>query len=277
MGSIFSQRAVRANLQVTAWDRTPDRQRFPPSEGIHVVRSVAEAVAGADAVVSMLFDAQAIFDVMDEQGGFQAMKSGATWLQMSTIGIDATERAIRLCATRPEICFVDAPVSGSKSVAEAGNIVVFASGERERTSAAVQPFFEAIAREVHWLGVAGQGTRMGLLFNAWTGTLIQNIAEVMILAEALRVDPARFVKLMSQSDLVPPWALHRFEKIFSNRTSEIDVPLRLVAKNVHLALSAAGAERTHLPILDQVAATWADAIRDTDADVSALYLSLKSL
>jgi 3-hydroxyisobutyrate dehydrogenase len=276
MGSIFARNAARAGLFVTVWDRTPERRVKPAHEHVRASPTAFEAAREADAVVTMLFDAEAVLSVMSERRALSAMKSGSTWLQMSTIGVEGTERAMRLAATRPEISFVDAPVSGSKCVAEDGSVVVLASGDRERTSIAVQPFFDAIAGKVHWLGKAGQGTRMGLLFNAWTGMLVENIAEVATLAQALGIEPQRFVELVSGGELVPSWALEKLEKIVENRTSEVEVPLGLVEKNVLLALSAAGTARLRLPILNQIAVAWAEVVPDfAGHDISALYLALQ--
>jgi 3-hydroxyisobutyrate dehydrogenase len=225
-------------------------------------------------VVTILFDADAVLDVMGDEHAFDAMKPGATWVQMSTIGVAGTERAIALAAGRPDVAFVDAPVSGSKDSAEQRQLVVFASGDHDRARAIVQPFFDAIARDVHWLGAAGQGTRMGLLFNAWIGILIENIAEVTALAHALGIETRRFVELVSDGSLVPPWALAKFRKIVDDRTGEVEVPLRLAHKNVLLALAAAGTERPKLTVLDHIATKWADVIPSFgDSDISALYLS----
>lgn len=156
------------------------------------------------------------------------------------------------------------------------DLVVLASGDRERASVAVQPFFNAVAGTVHWLGKAGQGTRMILLFSAWISVLIENIAEITILAKALGIEPKRFIELVSGGELVPPWALERLERIVTNRTSEVEVPLRLVEKNLRLALSAAGKAQPQLPILNQIAFNWAEDVRDFgQADIAALYLELQ--
>ena len=276
MGAAFARNAARAGLRVTVWNRGAERRAAFAGDHVDVAATAVEAVGEADVVVTMLFDADAVLSVMRDHDALGAMKSGSTWLQMSTIGVEGTEMAMRVAATRPEIAFVDAPVTGSKSVAEAGNVVVLASGDRERTGVAVQRFFDAIAGKVHWVGQAGQGTRIGLLFNAWIGIQIENIAEVTILAQALEIEPRRFLELVSGGALVPPWALEKLKKIVENRTSEIDVPLRLADKNVRLALAAAGSARPQLPILDHIALTWAEAVRDSgDADISALYLALQ--
>jgi 3-hydroxyisobutyrate dehydrogenase len=275
MGAAFARNAARAGLRVTVWNRGPER-RAAFADHVGLAATAVEAVRDADVVVTMLFDADAVLSVMRDHDALGAMKSGSTWLQMSTIGVEGTERAMLVAATRPEIAFVDAPVSGSKSVAEDGNVVVFASGDQERSGAAVQRFFNAIAGNVHWLGKAGQGTRIGLLFNAWIGIQIENIAEVTILAQALGIEPRRFLELVSGGALVPPWALEKLEKIVENRTSDVEVPLRLADKNLRLALSAAGSARPRLPILNQLALEWVDAVRVAgDADISALYLALQ--
>lgn len=276
MGSAFARNAARAGLQVTVWNRGAKRRAALADDHVQTAQTAVEAVRDADAVVTIVLDGDAVLGVMRDQGALNAMKSGSTWLQMSMIGVEATERAMRLAATRPEISFVDAPVSGSKNVAEQGKVIVLASGDRERTGVTVQRFFDAIAGTVHWLGEAGQGTRIGLLFDAWIGIQIENIAEVATLAQALGIEPQRFVELVSSGSLVPPWALERLEKIVENRTSEVEVPLRVVQKNVLLALAAAGAARTRLPILNQIAIEWAEAARDFgEADISALYLALQ--
>jgi 3-hydroxyisobutyrate dehydrogenase len=271
LGAVVARKAAQAGLRVTAWDRSPGHLAPLPSQHIEAAVTPRDAVRDADVVVTMLYDADAVFAVMADQGTCDAMKPGAVWLQMSTIGVEGTNRALALAASRPDVAFVDAPVSGSKFAAESRQLVVFASGDRERSGTTVQPFLDTIAGEVHWLGAAGQGTRMGLLFNAWIGILIQDVAEVTALAEALEIAPDRFLELVANGALVPPWALAKFRRIAENRTGEVEVPLRLAHKNVLLALDAAGAQRPRLPALDLIAGRWAELIGDFgDADISAL-------
>jgi 3-hydroxyisobutyrate dehydrogenase len=110
------------------------------------------------------------------------MKPGAVWIQMSTIGVEGTERAWRLAGTRPEIGFLDAPVSGSKAAAEQGKLVILGSGDQGRVGATAQPLFDAIAVKTHWLGHVGQGTRMKLLLNAWIAALMEGSRKCLYLA-----------------------------------------------------------------------------------------------
>ena len=147
----------------------------------------------------MVSSADAVLSIMKEREVLPAMKPGAVWIQMSTIGVEGTERASRLAVTRPEIGFLDAPVSGSKAAAEQGKLVILASGDQVRAGAAAQPFFDAIAAQTHWLGDVGQGTRMKLLFNTWIAVLMEGVAEVSVLGDALGIDLGRFATGLRRS------------------------------------------------------------------------------
>jgi 3-hydroxyisobutyrate dehydrogenase len=276
MGSALARDAVRAGLPTVVWDRNPARGAALGSSDLTFTPSVADAVRDAAVVVTMVSDADAVMNVMQDLGGLAAMKAGASWVQMATIGVEGTERALALAKTRPEIVFVDAPVSGSRGPAEEGKLVVLASGDRERAGAEAQRFFEAIATKVHWLGEAGQGTRMKLVFNAWIGLVMEGVAEVATLCDALSVDPARFAELAAGGPLFPPWALQKLRKIIAKGVEEPEFPLRWAEKDVLLALSASGEASAALPVLSDIAHVWADAAEDFGSyDLSAVYLALQ--
>jgi 3-hydroxyisobutyrate dehydrogenase len=275
MGSAFAHTAAARGLQVTGWDRSPAHLAALTAGGGRFASTAAEAAANADVVVTMVPDADAVMDVMTSQGAFAAMRPGAVWVQMSTIGVEGTERALRLAATRGDVTLIDAPVSGSKAVAEQGKVLVLASGDRERAGAATQRFFEALGT-VQWLGEAGAGTRMKLLFNAWIAIEMEGVAELAILAGALGVDLQRFASLAAGGPLVPPWALAKMKKISEGTTAETEFPLRWADKDVRLARSAAGDQRARLPMLGTIDAVWAGAVeRYGGDDLSAIYVALR--
>jgi 3-hydroxyisobutyrate dehydrogenase len=276
MGSAFARRASGAGLIVTGWDRAPEHATALAADGVREARSPADAAAGADVVVTMVTDADAVLSVMRDQGAFAAMPAGATWAQMATIGLDGIQQSERLAATRPEITLVDAPVSGSKATAEAGKLIVLASGDRERANPATARFFSSIATQTHWLGPVGSGTRMKLLLNAWLAVVNEGVAEVVGLADVLGVPPRQFTAVVTGGPLVPPWALAKIEKIANQKTAETEFPLRWAEKDVRLALDAAGdAERARLPILNEIAEVWATALDEFGSqDLSAIYTAL---
>jgi 3-hydroxyisobutyrate dehydrogenase len=274
MGSAMARDALRKGISVVGWDRTL-AAAGGLGDGIQAASTPAEAAKDADVVVTMVTDANAVMDVMETHGTFAAMRTGASWVQMSTIGVEGTERALRLAATRADVTFIDAPVSGSKAVAEQGKLLVLASGDRERAGAQVQQFFDALGT-TQWLGDAGQGTRMKLLFNAWIAVMMEGVAEIGVLADALGIDLARFAALATGGPLVPPWALAKMKKIADNATAATEFPLRWAEKDVGLALAAAHDERAQLPVLNNIGALWESALERFGAqDLSAVYVALR--
>jgi len=277
MGAAMARSAARGGLKTTAWDRSPERALSFASDEVQIAPCARDAVQDADIVVTMVSNADAVLSIMKDREVLPAMKPGAVWIQMSTIGVEGTERAWRLAGTRPEIGFLDAPVSGSKAAAEQGKLVILASGDQDRAGAIAQPFFHAIAMQIHWLGEVGQGTRMKLLFNAWIAVLMEGVAELSILGDALGIDMGRFASLVSGGPLVPAWAVAKLQKIKAGRTAETEFPLRWAEKDVELALAAAGEKRPRLPILNQIDATWTEAEPGFGTyDLSAIYLALSN-
>lgn len=275
MGTAMARSAARGGLNTTVWNRSPAPASDFASGNIRVAETAIDAVQGADVVVTMVSTAEAVLSVMNERQALAAMKPGAVWIQMSTIGVEGTERAWRLAQTRPEIVFVDAPVSGSKTAAEEAKLVILASGDQTRAGAPVQQFFDAIGTKTHWLGRVGQGTRMKLMFNAWIGVLNEGVAEVSLLGDALGIDQGQFASLVTGGPLVPSWAVAKLQKIKEGRTAEPEFPLRWAHKDVELALAAAGGVRSRLPVLHQIDATWADAEPAFGSqDLSAIYVAL---
>jgi hypothetical protein len=105
-------------------------------------------VSGADVVVTMLFDADAIADVMGR--ALPATPEHAVWAQTSTVGLAGTQHLAKL-AGRYGRGYVDAPVLGTKQPAEQGQLIVLAAGPRE-LEAGVAPVFEAIGSKTVWVG-----------------------------------------------------------------------------------------------------------------------------
>ncbi len=275
MGTAMARSAARGGLNTTVWNRSPAPASDFASANIRMAESAIDAVRGADVVVTMVSTAEAVLSVMNERQALAAMKPGAVWIQMSTIGVEGTERAWRLAQTRPDIVFVDAPVSGSKTAAKEAKLVILASGDQTRAGAPVQQFFDAIGTKTHWLGRVGQGTRMKLMFNAWIGVLNEGVAEVSLLGDALGIDQGQFASLVTGGPLVPSWAVAKLQKIKEGRTAEPEFPLRWAHKDVELALAAAGGVRSRLPVLHQIDATWADAEPAFGThDLSAIYVAL---
>jgi 3-hydroxyisobutyrate dehydrogenase len=223
---------ARAGHDVRVWNRT--HERAEAVQGAHAAEDVATAVDGAEAVITILADGGAVEDVARE--ALPAMRDDAIWLQMSTVGIAATERLAALAEERG-VAFVDAPVLGTKQPAEQGELIVLASGPgdaRERGA----PVFDAVGSKVVELGDAGEGTRLKLVLNAWLMTLVAGLAETVAFAEAIGIDPKLFLETIDGNPVGPQYAQIK-GKLMTEREFPPSFTLELARKDVGLVLEAA--------------------------------------
>jgi 3-hydroxyisobutyrate dehydrogenase len=184
---------ARAGLDVTVWNRTPDKAA---ALDLPVADDPASAVRDADVVVTMLFDFESVAHVMTE--ALPAMPQDSIWLQTSTIGVDETSALAEL-AIKNGVSYVDAPVLGTRAPAENGQLTVLAGGKKDGR---LDPVLDAIAAKVVWVGERpGDGHRLKLVMNAWVLTVTAGTAQSIALAEAFDLDPKTFLELISGGPL----------------------------------------------------------------------------
>lgn len=186
MGAAMVRSLRRAGLPVRVWNRDGAKALALTDVGAEAFDSPVEAADGADVVLTMLHDADAVTDAIRQA----APAHGTVWLQTSTVGLDGVERTIAL-ARELGVELVDAPVMGTRKPAEEGALVFLASGS-ERARDRLAPVFDATGRKTLWLGEAGAGSRLKLACNAWVLMLTAGVAQSIALARALGVEPQRF-------------------------------------------------------------------------------------
>jgi len=272
MGAAMARNLLGAGLRTTVWDRSAEALAPLSDAGAVVAGSAPEAVADARVVITMLPNADAVQSVIFDGGVTGGFADGAAWAQMGTIGATPTTRfAGRLGELRPDVMFVDAPVSGSKGPAEAGQLLILASGP-DAAQPVVTPAFDAIGRKTVWLGQAGQGSRMKLAINAYLSVLIEGVAEALELASRFGIETGELAETIEGGPLDAPIAdakLHKMER--GDYTPEF--PLQWAVKDVDLAIADAG---DGLPVLAALARQWHAAVDAGHGreDVSAARLAL---
>ena len=125
MGLPMVRNLLAAGFSVRAWNRSAERAAPLRSDGAEVYDDPAAASEGCTRVITMLSDAEAVLETAER--ALPAASAGATWIQMSTIGVDGTQRCTELAAEH-DVTFVDAPVLGTRAPAEQGKLIVLASG-----------------------------------------------------------------------------------------------------------------------------------------------------
>jgi 3-hydroxyisobutyrate dehydrogenase len=269
MGAPMAENIAAAGMAVRAWNRSPEKAEGV--EGGEPFGSPREAAEGADLVVTMLADGDAVEDTMTgDDGGLAGIGGSAAWLQMSTVGIAATERLAELARER-EIPFVDAPVIGTKQPAEKGELIVLASGPGDAREQA-QPVFDAVAAKVVELGDAGEGTKLKLVVNSWLVTIVEGLAETLAFAEAIGSDPKTFLETIDGGPLGPAYAQLK-GKAMIEREFPPAFTLALARKDAGLVLEAAKRAGFDAAVAETVARKMDEAIAEGhgDEDMAATF------
>ncbi len=257
MGTAIAQTAQRSGVPVVVWSRNPAASEPFLKVGLEVARSVDEAAVGADVIITMVTDADAVRSIAREQGLVEALRPGAVWAQMSTIGVAATEQISALVESqRPDALFVDAPVSGSKVPAENGTLLIFASGPDEARPL-VQPVFDTIGQRTLWLGPSGNGSRMKLVNNVLLAFTAEGVANSLALAHRLGLQTSTVVEAFDGGPLISAWESGKLKRIARGDYSA-EFALALALKDVHLALAEEGAER--FKVLFALAKEWGEIV-----------------
>lgn len=271
MGASMARSLARAGHDVVVWNRTPEKAHPLAEAGIDVAGSVADAVTGADVVITMLFDGDSVLAVTDELTG--ALGPDAVWLQASTVGPDGArqigERSDRV---------VDAPVLGTRKPADDGALVVLASGPADLIEAA-GPALEAIGSRTLVAGTEiGAASALKLACNSWVALLTAGTAQALGLAQALGVDPALFFEAIKGGAVDAPYAHVKGGAMLADGgTGAVSFEVDGVRKDVGLMIEAAARAGFRSDLLRTVQTLFDDAAGQGhgDRDMAAVWAAFE--
>jgi len=196
MGGPMAANLVKAGFEVVGHNRSPDPVRRLEAAGGRGAASVAEAVADADVVVTMLPDSPDVEAVaLGDDGVYAGARSGTLHVDMSTID---PEVARRMAAAGRErgLRVVDAPVSGGEPGAREGTLSVMVGGDAADVADA-RPVLEAVGGTVVHVGPAGAGQTVKAANQLIVGGTLELVAEALIFLEASGVDTGAAVEVLA--------------------------------------------------------------------------------
>jgi 3-hydroxyisobutyrate dehydrogenase len=273
MGYAMARNLLSDGMEVRAWNRSRAKAEPLAEDGAEVADSPADAARGADFLLTMLSDTDAIEEAV---GGdvLSGLAEGGVWLQMSTVGEEGNARLSEM-ARESGVPYVDAPVLGTKQPAEQGQLVVLASGPEEVRERS-EPIFDAVGSKTVWIGEAGAGSRLKLVVNNWIVGLLGVLAETVAFSKTIGVDPSKFLETIEGGPLGLPYA-----QLKGNMMIEEDFPTsfsaRLARKDAGLVLGSAEAHDLQMPVAEAVAGRFDEAIEagHGEEDMATVYRAAK--
>jgi 3-hydroxyisobutyrate dehydrogenase-like beta-hydroxyacid dehydrogenase len=261
MGRPMAANLVKAGHEVAVWNRTSGKE----VEGARAAESPAAAATGAEVVWMCVSDTKAVENVLfGPQGVESTITSGAIVVDSSTISPSAEHSfAERLRAKGVD--YVDAPVTGSKVAANAGTLIFMVGGD-EAVLARLDPLLKAMGKQVFRMGETSKGQAAKLVMNLQIALIFEGFAEALTLATKLGVNVDALLPLI-QASMVRSGVVEYKAPFILKRDFTPNFPLRLMLKDIRLALAAAKEARVKLPALETVEEVYEMAAEDGHQDL----------
>jgi 3-hydroxyisobutyrate dehydrogenase-like beta-hydroxyacid dehydrogenase len=263
MGRAMTENILKAGHRVRVWNRSRERAEPLAALGAELVDTPAAAFAG-DAVFSMLADDAAAGEVFDARLLENAPRD-LVHVNMATVSVAFAEALAREHAVRG-IHYVAAPVMGRPDVAAAGKLTIIAAGPAEAIDR-VQPILDAIGQKTWRLGSLPQHANVvKLAANFTLASAVETLGEASALLGGYGVAMTDFLDVITSSAFPGP-VYAGYGKLIAQGTYEPALfKARLGLKDVRLALAAADACATPLPVASAVRDSLLDAIAHGDGE-----------
>ena len=261
MGRGMATNLAKAGHEVSVWNRTPGKE----VEGARLAASPVDAVQGAEVVWLCVSDTTAVESVLFGPNGVeQSLTEGMIIADSSTISPSATRNFAERVAKKGAQ-YVDAPMTGSKPAAEGGTLLFIVGGD-EQTIERLKPLFAAMGKKIFRMGEVGKGQSAKLVMNLQIAMIYEGFAEALTLAAKLGVDAETLMPLVNAS-MVRSGVVEYKSPFVLRRDFTANFPLRLMRKDIRLALEAAKEARVKLPGLETVEDIYEMAIEDGHAEL----------
>ncbi|MBN7138385.1 3-hydroxyisobutyrate dehydrogenase [Lysobacter enzymogenes] len=198
MGGPMAANLLKAGHELCVFDLVPAAVEAAVSFGARAAADAAEAVRGAEAVISMLPASRHVEGLYLGDGGLLAqLAPDALAIDCSTIAPASAQKVAAAAAARG-IAMIDAPVSGGTAGAAAGTLTFIVGGEAAALERA-RPLLDAMGRNVFHMGASGAGQVAKLCNNMALGVIMAATGEALALGAAHGLDPAALSKMMAVS------------------------------------------------------------------------------
>ena len=238
---------VNAGFDVIAYNRTIAKaHEFAAKSGARIALTPHEAAAGVDVVITMLTDEAALRETCSGKNGFlSSLRPGAIVIDMGTSG-PAAVAVLAESVTEVGGVLLDAPVSGSTAMAEAGSLTIMVGGPSDSV-ASVTPLLDAMGQRIFHLGAVGAGSAMKLAVNLVIFGLGQAISEALVLAESAGIEREKAYDVFENSAVGAPMVKYRHEAFVRPGSVPTAFSLHLAAKDLNLVTRLAATLGTSVP------------------------------
>jgi 3-hydroxyisobutyrate dehydrogenase-like beta-hydroxyacid dehydrogenase len=250
MGAPMAGNVLKAGFPLRIWNRTADKAEPLVAAGAVRAATATDAARGADFVIVMLADDNALDSVLfGETGLSRGLKRGAVLVNCSTTSPAISFRAataLRSISVR----YLEAPVMRSVQAAREGKLQMLVGGSREDFQKA-EPLLKAVASDIHYIGDVGKAATLKLALNLVVATMIQSFAEYFVLARKAGIPFETMMDVLKVGPLDSQ--LFRYaEQSVVNPGARPSFYLKHALKDVNMAMDLARQVDVPMPLTSEV-------------------------
>ena len=275
MGEPMALNLLRAQMPLVVWNRSPAKSDLLAKAGARIAKDPQDVFQRCEVVILMLRDAEATDIVLGRQDvTFRARVDRHTIINMATTSplySESLEADIRAHGGQ----YVEAPVSGSRKPAEAGQLVAMLAGACDAV-AFVQPLLAPMCRKTVDCGPTPNALIMKFAVNLFMICMVTGLAEAMHFAQSYCVDLARLVTVLDASPLASDVSRVKAAKIAADDFAA-QAAIANVLENTTLITEAARTARVASPLLDICHSLYAEAdvLGEKDLDIVAVIRAIE--
>jgi 3-hydroxyisobutyrate dehydrogenase len=243
MGFALAQRLALAGVDVAVWNRTRAKAVPLTSFGITVVDDPSD-LADRDVVFTMVSTSDDLDQVLDRLLA-DPVRAPRHLVDCSTVSSEASASARQRLADRG-VSFIAAPVSGNGKVVRAGMLSLVCSGPAD-SYAEVAPLLELLGRHVTYVGDGEHARLVKLCHNLMLGVVMQNLAEITVLAEKGGVPRSAFLDFINNSVMGSLFTRYKTPALVNLDYTPTFTPI-LLRKDFDLGLAAARELDVPMPV-----------------------------
>lgn len=260
MGNPMSKNLLKAGFELTVWNRTKSKTKDIVELGGQPAGSAKEVAQKSEVTITMLAGPADVEEViLGKNGVLEGLKPGHAVIDMSTISPAVSKRVAAEVAQKGSF-MLDGPVSGSVGVAVTAALTIMVGGEK-KIFEAHRDVLGAMGKNIFHIGANGMGCYVKLVANSIMGTYMAVIAEAMCLGAKAGIPNDILVEALKNTGAASRILDGKSPKILQGDYSA-QFMLKLLFKDIGLALDSAAAESIAMPIIGLVRQIYGQAIAD---------------
>ena len=272
MGSPMVGHLLHAGFEVEVYNRSPEKAQAVVEKGALLAPNVETVAQNNDVLFLMVSDYPAIESLLTP--AVLAALKGKVVVNMSTVS-PTQNQLIEAQLKSHQVHFIEAPVSGSSKVAEAGKLLVLGAGDKAIFDQLV-PLFNAFSSKVYHYGEVGKAGGVKLAVNALLGIFNEAYAEALVFAEQFGINQADIIDTIANGAMNSPMFQSKIAMYESGEFPPVFM-LKHITKDLNLAVDELEKANKCSPLIEKAAKTFSEANQTalSQQDLASIYTYLK--